>query len=1300
MIFEKPLPERDPLRQAIDRLYRADETGVVRDLLQELDLPAVSQERIQDHARRLVEAVRRSRKGGIDAFLHEYGLSTQEGVMLMCIAEALLRIPDDDTQEALIRDKISAANWDQHLGHSDSLFVNASTWALMLTGRVIGMHGVKGQSPGAVMRRLVARMGEPVIREAVNQAMRIMGRQFIMGRTIEGALDRADELEKRGYRYSYDMLGEAARTMRDADRFFESYRHAIRALGRASERRGVIDSPGISVKLSALHPRYEPAQEKRVMDELLPRMQALAVEAAGVGIGLNIDAEEAARLDLSLDVIDALSRAPELKGWDGFGVVVQAYQKRAPAVLDWLAEMARRDQRRLMVRLVKGAYWDTEIKLAQELALPGYPVFTRKVNTDVCYLACARKLLDARDVFYPQFATHNAHSVAAVLELAGNERDFEFQRLHGMGEELYEEVVEKGDGGVACRIYAPVGQHEDLLPYLVRRLLENGANSSFVNRIQDEDLPVDEIIADPVRKARGHSYVPNPKIPLPERLYGAERRNFRGLDLTDRAVLRDLKAAMEAAEGESWAAGPIIAGKRLDGGGRQVVSPADHTRVVGQVRDAGAKDVERALAAASDAAAAWGATPVGERAACLRRLADLMEQETPRLMAIAVREAGKTLPDAVAEVREAVDFCRYYAARAEADMAEPVRLRVGRDAAPAWLEGGGVFCCISPWNFPLAIFTGQITAALAAGNAVIAKPAEQTPLIAAAGVELMHRAGVPGAVVQLLPGDGREVGGRLVADPRITGVCFTGSTEVAQTINRQLAARDGPVAPLIAETGGQNAMIVDSSALPEQVVQDVIMSSFQSAGQRCSALRVLFLQEDVAERMLEMLVGAMDELVVSDPALLSTDIGPVIDEEAEAMLNAHIRRMRTDGRLLRQIRPGRRTDHGTFVGPAAFEIDRLSRLQREVFGPVLHVIRYAGDRRGEVIEAINATGYGLTHGIHSRIDDVHEEIFSRIHVGNTYVNRNQIGAVVGVQPFGGEGLSGTGPKAGGPQYIRRFATQRAEAADEVRAPAAGDGAAAALDRWKIDRAALDRALEAAAEGLAIWSATPAGQRAAALEAAAERLEWASVDLAGLDPEGADGLMRAVDYLHVFAAQARSDLAAPTPLPGPTGERNELSHAPRGVIACLGAEGSGFAAMAAQAGAALAAGNAVLLWHHAPKVAARLADALHEAGVPEPALAAIGEGGGADLHDLLADPRLGGVAWAGPTAGARAVFRALAARDGAILPLVPFLERAPDGAGNPLAGGPYYLHRFVHERSLSINTAAAGGNASLFAMAEG
>ena len=1015
-----------PSRAMIDQHLRAEETACVRRLLGDLDLPGERVRRIDARARQLVEAVREERlgKAGLDAFLHEYGLSSQEGVLLMCIAEALLRVPDEATQERLIRDKLSVADWERHIGHSPSLFVNASTWALMLTGRLVRLRDDEGQSAGAAVRRLAARLGEPVVREAVNYAMRIIGRQFVMGRTIEDALHNARALEGRGYRYSYDMLGEAARTRRAADRYFDAYKRAIATIGRAAAGAAVADRPGISVKLSALHPRYETRQAERLQQELVPRVLTLARDAASAGIGLTIDAEEAERLDLSLDVVEAVAADPRLEGWNGLGVVVQAYLKAAPSVIDWLADLARRKRRRLMVRLVKGAYWDAEIKRSQELGLPDYPVFTRKPSTDVSYLACARRLLDQPALFYPQFATHNAHSIAAVLEFAGDARDFEFQRLHGMGEALYEELVENNPVGVSCRIYAPVGKHEDLLAYLVRRLLENGANSSFVNRIQDDHLPIEEIVADPIATVRALARVPHPKIPVPREMYLPERLNSRGIDLADRTAVAELEKAMSVADGRIWDAGPIIGGKERLEGARNAVSPANTSRTIGRVTEASEADVERALALASRAAATWAATPVKERARCLERAADLMEANMLSLLTLAVREAGKTINDAVAEVREAADFCRYYAHRAREDLGGPLVLPVSiGGVGRVELAGGGVFACISPWNFPLAIFTGQVAAALVAGNAVVAKPAEQTQLMAAEGVRLLHRTGIPADVLHLLPGDGATIGGTIVADPRVSGVVFTGSTEVALTINRTLAKRRGHP-PLIAETGGQNAMIVDSTALPEQVVRDAIVSAFQSAGQRCSALRVLFIQQDIADRIIDMLAGAMDELRVGDPALLATDVGPVIDEAAQAMLEGHIKRMRGDGRLIARARLDSGTDRGTFVAPAAFEIDRLSLLQREVFGPVLHVIRYPANRLPQVIEAINETGYGLTLGIQTRIDATWRFIFDRVRIGNTYVNRNQIGAVVGVQPFGGQGRSGTGPKAGGPHYPHRFVASR------------------------------------------------------------------------------------------------------------------------------------------------------------------------------------------------------------------------------------------------------------------------------------
>jgi RHH-type proline utilization regulon transcriptional repressor/proline dehydrogenase/delta 1-pyrroline-5-carboxylate dehydrogenase len=822
--------------------------------------------------------------------------------------------------------------------------------------------------------------------------------------------------------------------MADAERYFEAYRGAILAIGDASKDAGTVDSPGISVKLSALHPRYEFAQRERVMGEVVPRLKALALAAKESDIGFCVDAEEAERLDLSLDVIDAVSGDPDLAGWNGFGLAVQAYQKRASRLIDWLADMARRHNRRLNVRLVKGAYWDTEVKRAQERGLEGYPVFTRKILTDLSYLVCTKKLLANRDVFYPQFATHNAQTLASVLEIAGNQDGFEFQRLHGMGEALYEEVSGVLGASIPCRIYAPVGGHEDLLAYLVRRLLENGANTSFVNRIQDESLPVDEIVADPVARVRSLGHVPHPQIPLPAELFGPTRRNSGGLDLTAPLPLARLGEKMDQVARDGWRAAPIVGGREIDGVAKAVTDPANLQRKVGEVVEADASLAQRALERAVQAQPDWDATTAEARAECLERLADLMEASRADLMAACVREAGKTIPDALAELREAVDFCRYYATRARHDFGAPSVLpgpTGERDEIE--LRGRGVFLCISPWNFPLAIFTGQVAAALAAGNAVIAKPAEQTPIVASLAVKLFHRAGVPADALQLLPGDGAEIGGQLVKDPRVAGVAFTGSVETARMINRTLADREGAIVPLIAETGGQNAMIVDSTALPEQVVSDVLISSFQSAGQRCSALRVLFLQNDVADKILTMLAGAMDELRVGDQAWLATDLGPVIDEDARAMLARHVERMSREGRLIRQVELGPETANGTFFAPAAFEIDSLARLHAEVFGPILHVVRYHAELLDKVVEGINSTDFGLTFGVHSRIDSTVDYLRRNVKAGNTYVNRNMIGAVVGVQPFGGEGLSGTGPKAGGPRYLHRFAVERTLSVDTTAA---------------------------------------------------------------------------------------------------------------------------------------------------------------------------------------------------------------------------------------------------------------------------
>ncbi|NCF25918.1 MAG: bifunctional proline dehydrogenase/L-glutamate gamma-semialdehyde dehydrogenase PutA [Gammaproteobacteria bacterium] len=1027
MIFDKPLPQRDGLRGEIAQWHRRDETEVVERLLDAAHLDRDSLDRIAERARALVGEVRRHRigKGGIDAFMQEYELSSQEGVVLMCLAEALLRIPDQETADRLIRDKLGPADWEKHVGNSESVFVNASTWALMLTGRVVSLHEYRDQSLKSVLGRLVGRFGDPVIRQSITQGMRILGRQFVMGRSITEALDRASADEERGYRHSFDMLGEAAHTAADAKRYFDAYSDGIATIGAQEAGRGPIESSGISIKLSALHPRYAFAQRERVMAELVPRLMALATHAREVDIGFTVDAEEADRLELSLDIIASVFSDDALKGWEGFGLALQTYQKRAYPTVEWLAELARANGRRLMLRLTKGAYWDSEIKLAQEGGYEGYTVFTRKAATDVSYIACARRVLAHGDAFFPQFATHNAHTLATIVEMAGQRRDYEFQRLHGMGEALYEQVVGSDGQALACRIYAPVGSHEDLLPYLVRRLLENGSNTSFVNRIVDERAPVDDIIADPLQKMQSLSVKPHPRIPAPPDIYQPERRNSRGIDISDPMELQPLDADMRKALERDWRAAPLIGGVNQKGERQPILDPADRRRQVGTVITADPAQVDIAMTGAANAAPAWDAADAEERALALERTAELMERDMPVLMALAVREAGKTVPDAIAEIREAVDFCRYYAGRCRRDFAEPMSLPGPTgERNELSLHGRGVFACISPWNFPLAIFTGQVTAALAAGNAVVAKPAEQTPLIAHHAVTLMHEAGVPAEVLQLLPGDGETVGTTLVNNPLIGGVVFTGSTETARAIHKTLASKGGPIVPLIAETGGQNAMIVDSSALPEQVVTDTIASAFQSAGQRCSALRVLYLQSDIADKTIEMLTGAMAELTVGDPALLSTDVGPVIDATALEVLETHAARMGKESRLIHECALGSQCAAGTFFAPRAFEIESIAQLEREVFGPILHVIRFRAAEVDAVIDDINATGYGLTVGIHSRIDTSIEYIHSRLKVGNTYVNRNQIGAVVGVQPFGGEGLSGTGPKAGGPRYLYRFATER------------------------------------------------------------------------------------------------------------------------------------------------------------------------------------------------------------------------------------------------------------------------------------
>lgn len=1000
--FRSIAPERSPLRQAITDHTRAAEAERVTLLSSEAKLTPDQTAKSRETARQLVEALRRNGTPGlVQGLIQEYDLSSQEGVALMCLAEALLRIPDTATRDALIRDKIATGNWHGHISRGTPLFVNAATWGLIVSGGFLTT--TQTNRLPKTLDTLLKRCGEPVIRRGVDMAMRLMGEQFVTGQTIDEALKNGRKLEEKGFRYSYDMLGEAAMTAQDAERYFRDYEKAIHAIGKAANRLGVYRGPGISIKLSALHPRYARLQRDRVMAELLPRVATLAKLACSYDIGFNIDAEEADRLELSLDLLEALCFDEALKDWKGIGFVVQAYQKRAPFVLDWIIDLAHRSQHRIMVRLVKGAYWDSEIKRAQTDGQSDFPVYTRKLHTDIAYIACAKKLLNAPDAIFPQFATHNAQTLASIYAYAGPEfstERYEFQCLHGMGEGLYNEVVGPKKLDRPVRIYAPVGTHETLLAYLVRRLLENGANSSFINRIQDETISVDELITDPVTLAQNEA--PSYAIPLPPELYAPERRNSMGLDLSDENTLRHLantfltpSPASEDAEGEC------------------VTNPADTSDIVGHIRFLSPKEIDTAIARAEDAFPEWSHTTPDQRALLLEKTADALEAETAPLMALIIREAGKTLANAVAEIREAVDFLRYYAVRI-------------REQATA-IRALGPVTCISPWNFPLAIFLGQVSAALAAGNTVLAKPAEETPLIAREAVRLLHAAGIPEHVVQLVPGDGRA-GAQLVGDARITAVLFTGSTDVARLIQKQLAGRlnsDGTPVPFIAETGGQNALIVDSSALTEQVVTDVLASAFDSAGQRCSALRLLCVQEDSADRVLIMLKGAMQELRTGTPERPDTDVGPVITAEARDMMQAHVDTLARQGHRVFQTELAPEAVNGTFFPPTLIEIGAVSDLRKEVFGPVLHVLRYKRDAVADVMKAINATGYALTFGIHSRIDETIETLKAQSHAGNVYINRNLVGAVVGVQPFGGHGLSGTGPKAGGPLYLRRLLSRKA-----------------------------------------------------------------------------------------------------------------------------------------------------------------------------------------------------------------------------------------------------------------------------------
>jgi RHH-type proline utilization regulon transcriptional repressor/proline dehydrogenase/delta 1-pyrroline-5-carboxylate dehydrogenase len=1016
----------DALQRSVDELpavpafaapYAPADEEIAARLLAQASPGAAVEARIDARAVKLVGAVRARAGGlgGIEDFLHEYSLSTREGLALMVLAEALLRVPNAATADRLIEDKLAAGDWSHHDVKSHAILVSASAWALGISARII--H--PGETPEGIVESLGKRLGLPAVRAAVRQAMRLLGSHFVLGQTIEEALARA--AAKPELRYSFDMLGEGARTAADAARYFDAYAHAIAAIGAGAH--GVLpDRPGISVKLSALHPRYEPPARARVLAELTPRLLALARQAKAHDLNLTVDAEEADRLELSLELIGRVLADPTLRGWDGFGLAVQAYQKRAPRVIDWIIAAAEALDARVMVRLVKGAYWDTEIKRAQERGLADYPVFTRKAMTDLAYIACARKLLAARPRIFPQFATHNALTVASVIGEAGGVAGYEFQRLHGMGVALYDALM-ADEPGTVCRVYAPVGEHRDLLAYLVRRLLENGANSSFVSVAADPSIPVADVLRRPQAQIGDARHARHPRIVLPADLYAPTRRNSAGVEFGDRAALAALLADIESGTPTHAQAAPVIDGAISEGRRRAVLSPIDGS-IVGHVSEGDDAIATAAMDAAAAGFHAWEATPVAQRAAALERTADLVEARRGALIGLLAREGGRTIADAVAEVREAVDLCRYYAAQARTALAPEQMPGPTGEMNELHYRGRGVFVCVSPWNFPLAIFIGQVAAALAAGNSVVAKPAEQTPLVAAEAVRLLHAAGVPTRALHLVPGDGR-VGARIVADPRVAGVAFTGSTAVARAIAGALVGKDGPIVPLIAETGGINAMIVDATALPEQVTDDAIVSAFRSAGQRCSSLRLLCIQDDVADAMLEMIAGAAAELQLGDPREPATDVGPVIDADAKARLERWVADHDARGRVrFRWDRARPLPPAGTYVAPALIDLDRATDLTEEVFGPILHVVRWPADGLDRLLDDIAASGFGLTLGIHSRIDATADRAVARLAVGNVYVNRNMIGAVVGTQPFGGCGLSGTGPKAGGPNYLRRFATEQ------------------------------------------------------------------------------------------------------------------------------------------------------------------------------------------------------------------------------------------------------------------------------------
>ncbi len=1241
---------RDKIRQATHQ----EEHQAVTRLLHSNPLSGASREAILQDARNLVTQCRadKSSSGILDAFLLEFGLSNAEGVALMCLAEALLRVPDRLTADRLIAEKIKAGNWNSHRNKSKSLFVNASTWGLMLTGQLVSLDAEITENTDNWVRRLAASAGEPVIRAAVMQAMKIMGGQYVLGRDIKEGLKRGATENDNNTKFSFDVLGEGARTDSDARNYLTAYANAIDSIGQRSDATDVNSANGISVKLSALHPRYYFAQYDLVMTELLPRIKQLCVQAAKYNIGLSIDAEEAYRLDISMDIFEALAKDSDLDNWQGLGFVLQAYQKRAPDTAKWLIGLARETNRRLMVRLVKGAYWDAEIKHAQELGLASYPVFTRKANTDLCYQHCAGILLDAQDAVYPQFATHNAYTATMILHISGD-REFEFQRLHGMGHILYDNLRlsisktanSKTSNAIPVRVYAPIGNHSDLLPYLVRRLLENGANSSFVNRFLDEQTAVEELLEDNRKQVNSCFPYQHKGIPVPPEMFravGEERKNAHGIDLD--SILEAEQLLGQVAKTPRLLSQPIIDGVDLDRELTPSYSPSDQTQLIGHSARVNDDDILRALASANQTYPTWNGVGHSARATILEKVADLMERDFGELVGVISLEGGRTVNDGISEVREAIDFCRYYAVQAQSLQG---------------LIGRGVFFCVSPWNFPLAITVGQIAAALAAGNTVLAKPAAQTPAIAAYAVRLFHQAGVPGAALQLLLGSGSQIGNLVLGDSRIAGIAFTGSTGTAQHINQQLALRSGTPIPFIAETGGQNCMVVDSSALPEQVVDDVIMSAFQSAGQRCSALRVLFLQSDIADNLLHMLKGAMALLKAGDPRLLSSDLGPVIDSGAQKELQTHIDRMNREAKLIAKVELDSSCVNGSFIAPHAFEIDSLDLLTDEVFGPILHVVRFDSDQLGQVIEQINDTGFGLTLGVHSRIQAFAQKVFSNTIAGNTYINRNMVGAVVGVNPFGGRGLSGTGPKAGGPNYLQRFS----QADIPVTAGRSFDVAI------NLSNTRQDTTASSAHHALKKWQSSSIDSRLIILQQVTADQTW----------------------LRQIGTVAREKLAKPIELPGPTGEENKLSMQGRGVLTLIVTQQDRFADAEKQIASALLCGCSLIVTADSchQVTLQSLQDQYARAGLPRNLLHT------APLHmlgSLVLDNQVEGVLANSLNTDSSSLRQVMAKRTGSIIPLIEWPQRDQDYSYHWLLG-------FLSERTRTENLVARGGNTALFNLEE-